>query len=52
MTAKYSPLNVALDHKWAGLSKRQTKELNPAVVFIILGMYCFIISCRRANEGF
>jgi ubiquitin-like 1-activating enzyme E1 A len=30
-------LSEALQHKWAGLSKRQTKEVNPAVFFSILG---------------
>lgn len=34
----YSPLHVALQHRWTGLTKRQTKELNPAVVHVILGM--------------
>lgn len=37
-TASYSRLSTALQHRWTGLTKRQTKELNPAVVHIILGM--------------
>lgn len=30
---------MALRHKWTGLTKRQTKEINPALVFTILGMF-------------
>jgi ubiquitin-like 1-activating enzyme E1 A len=37
MTAAYSPLDVAVLHKWTGLTKRQTKELNPAIIFTVLG---------------
>ncbi|KAG1748708.1 hypothetical protein EDB19DRAFT_1630029 [Suillus lakei] len=37
-SASYSRLYMALQHRWTGLTKRQTKELNPAVVHIILGM--------------
>ncbi|KAG1894170.1 uncharacterized protein F5891DRAFT_1063645 [Suillus fuscotomentosus] len=36
-TASYSRLSTTLQLRWIGLTKRQTKELNPAVVHIILG---------------
>ncbi|KDQ20787.1 hypothetical protein BOTBODRAFT_50847 [Botryobasidium botryosum FD-172 SS1] len=32
-SAVYAPLEAALKHSWKGLSKKKTKELNPAVVF-------------------
>jgi hypothetical protein len=32
----YPPLRDALKHTWKGLTRKQTKELNPAVVFSIL----------------
>ncbi|KAJ8519013.1 hypothetical protein ONZ45_g4000 [Pleurotus djamor] len=41
MITAYAPLHMALQHKWNGLSKRQTKELNPAVVFGILALWEF-----------
>ncbi len=37
--ASYSPLDVALRHKWSSLSKRQTKTLNPSAIFSIIGAY-------------
>src|SRR6266702_661795 len=37
VTVSYSPLREALEHRWSGVPRRQTKSLNPAVVFIILG---------------
>ena len=40
LTASYAPLEKALrDHRWAGLTRKQTKELNPAAVFSILGTF-------------
>ncbi|KAF8635925.1 hypothetical protein AX15_000101 [Amanita polypyramis BW_CC] len=33
----YPSLRTALRHRWTGLTRRQTKELNPAIVFTILG---------------
>jgi ubiquitin-like 1-activating enzyme E1 A len=36
-TASYPPLHTALLHRWTGLSKRQTKEVKPAIIFTILG---------------
>jgi len=39
MTTTYSPLDVAVRYRWTGLTKRQTKELNPAVVFAILAIW-------------
>lgn len=41
MTATYFPLHAALRHKWTGMTKRQTRELNPGVVFAILGLWEF-----------
>ncbi|KAF7291687.1 Fumarate reductase flavoprotein subunit [Mycena chlorophos] len=38
-SATYPPLADALAHKWTQLTKRQTKEVNPAVVFTILGIW-------------
>ncbi|KAH7920475.1 hypothetical protein BV22DRAFT_1021116, partial [Leucogyrophana mollusca] len=38
-TALYPPLHMALRHRWSALSKRQTKELNPAVVHTILALW-------------
>ncbi|KAG6813586.1 hypothetical protein H0H92_009630 [Tricholoma furcatifolium] len=38
-TAVYSPLNTALRHRWNNLTKRQTKEVNPAIVFSILAIW-------------
>ncbi|KAI6114358.1 hypothetical protein F5141DRAFT_706631 [Pisolithus sp. B1] len=35
----YSPLHMALRHQWSGLTKRQTKELNPAAVYAILALW-------------
>ncbi|KIN96336.1 hypothetical protein M404DRAFT_1006843 [Pisolithus tinctorius Marx 270] len=35
----YSPLHMALRHRWSGLTKRQTKELNPAAVYAILALW-------------
>lgn len=36
-TVSYRPLREALEHKWSGITRRQTKSLNPAAVFVILG---------------
>ncbi|KAG2151348.1 hypothetical protein DEU56DRAFT_777406 [Suillus clintonianus] len=38
-SASYSRLYMALQHRWTGLTKRQTKELNPAVVHLILALW-------------
>ena len=37
LTVSYSPLREALEHRWSSTPRRQTKSLNPAAVFIILG---------------
>jgi hypothetical protein len=37
VTVSYSPLREALGHRWTGTPRRQTKSLNPAAVFTILG---------------
>jgi len=40
LTATYAPLDTCLrDHRWAGLTRKQTKELNPAAVFSILALW-------------
>ncbi|KDQ62549.1 hypothetical protein JAAARDRAFT_30452 [Jaapia argillacea MUCL 33604] len=41
LSAQYCPLHVALKHRWSGLTKRQTKELNPSIVFTILAIWEF-----------
>ncbi|KAG5726873.1 SUMO-activating enzyme subunit 1 [Termitomyces sp. T112] len=38
-TEHYSSLEVALRHRWTSLTKRQTKEVNPAVVFSVLAIW-------------
>ena len=38
-TAIYTPLQTALRHDWGGWTKRQTKEVKPAILFSILGMF-------------
>jgi len=37
--ATYPPLSDALNHRWTTFTKRQTKELNPSVVFAILALW-------------
>jgi hypothetical protein len=37
VTVSYRPLREALEHRWSGMTRRQTKSLNPAAVFVILG---------------
>ncbi|PPQ89648.1 hypothetical protein CVT25_013835 [Psilocybe cyanescens] len=36
-TTVYTPLSSAIRYRWSGLSKRQTKEVNPALFFAIMG---------------
>ena len=36
-TAAYVPLRAALAHRWTSMTRRQTKELNPAIPFSVLG---------------
>ncbi|KAG5646536.1 hypothetical protein DXG03_003303 [Asterophora parasitica] len=38
-TALYSSLETALRHRWSNLTKRQTKEVKPAVIFSILAIW-------------
>ncbi|KAH9179277.1 hypothetical protein EDB89DRAFT_2111420 [Lactarius sanguifluus] len=33
VTVSYSPLREALEHRWSGIPRRQTKSLNPAVLW-------------------
>lgn len=37
-TAIYPPLSSAIRHRWSALTKRQTKEVNPALFFALTGM--------------
>jgi len=37
-TAIYPSLSSAIRHRWTGLSKRQTKEVNPALFFALTGV--------------
>ncbi|KAH9997836.1 hypothetical protein BJV77DRAFT_981829 [Russula vinacea] len=41
VTVSYIPLREALEHRWSGVTRRQTKSLNPAAVFIILALWEF-----------
>lgn len=48
LTATYAPLDTCLrDHHWAGLTRKQTKELNPAAVFSILGKFGYFAIIPR-----
>ncbi|KAI0632488.1 hypothetical protein C8Q77DRAFT_1060503 [Trametes polyzona] len=38
-TATYVPLKTALQHRWTGMTRRQTKELNPAIIFSVLATW-------------
>ncbi|EIM86091.1 uncharacterized protein STEHIDRAFT_147609 [Stereum hirsutum FP-91666 SS1] len=40
-SVQYCSLKEALTHNWAGMTRRQTKELNPAVVFAVLAIWEF-----------
>ncbi|KIP09716.1 hypothetical protein PHLGIDRAFT_126150 [Phlebiopsis gigantea 11061_1 CR5-6] len=39
LTATYCPLSNALQHRWLGLTRKQTKELNPTVIFTIFAIW-------------
>ncbi|KAI0269874.1 hypothetical protein BC834DRAFT_863729 [Gloeopeniophorella convolvens] len=41
VAVSYSTLREALEHRWTGVSRRQAKSLNPAVVFIIIALWEF-----------
>lgn len=49
VVAKYSTLTNALQHRWSGLSRRQTKELNPAAVFSVLGELSCPFYCKKSS---
>ncbi|KAJ4482268.1 hypothetical protein J3R30DRAFT_3458188 [Lentinula aciculospora] len=49
--ALYSSLQDALSHRWSALSKRQTKELNPAAVFAVLSLWQFQSIRKRLPSG-
>ncbi|KAJ3753871.1 hypothetical protein EV360DRAFT_96848 [Lentinula raphanica] len=51
MKASYPSLQDALRHRWSALSKRQTKELNPASVFAVLSLWKFQSSRKRLPNG-
>lgn len=44
MTAIYPPLSSAIQHRWSALTKRQTKEVNPALFFALTGVSNFVYS--------
>jgi hypothetical protein len=46
VTVSYSPLREALEHRWSGITRRQTKGMNPAAVFIILGGHSFFVRLK------
>ncbi|KAI0326877.1 hypothetical protein GY45DRAFT_1328331 [Cubamyces sp. BRFM 1775] len=46
-TATYVPLKTALQHRWTGMTRRQTKELNPAIVFAVLAVWEY----QAAHQG-
>ncbi|KAI0771138.1 hypothetical protein BD413DRAFT_62838 [Trametes elegans] len=46
-TAVYVPLTRALEHRWTGMTRRQTKELNPAIVFAVLAVWEY----QTAHQG-
>ncbi|KAI0755292.1 hypothetical protein C8Q80DRAFT_423967 [Daedaleopsis nitida] len=39
VTATYTPLRTALQHRWTGMTRRQTKEVNPAIPFSVLAVW-------------
>ncbi|KAL1745098.1 hypothetical protein HDZ31DRAFT_37145 [Schizophyllum fasciatum] len=48
----YPSLQNALQHKWSTMTKRQTKEVNPAVVFTVLAIWEFEARNNRLpSEG-
>ncbi|TBU26012.1 hypothetical protein BD309DRAFT_749915 [Dichomitus squalens] len=40
-TAVYVSLRTALQHRWTGMTRRQTKELNPAIPLAVLAIWEF-----------
>ena len=46
VTVSYSPLREALEHRWSGITRRQTKGMNPAAIFIILGRHSFFVRLK------
>ncbi|KAJ3513575.1 hypothetical protein NLJ89_g2874 [Agrocybe chaxingu] len=40
-TADYPPLSLAIISRWSTLTKRQTKEVNPALFFVIMAIWQF-----------
>lgn len=43
----YPSLQTALQHRWTGLTRRQTKEINPAIIFTILALWQY----QSAHNG-
>lgn len=41
VSANYPTLQEALQHKWSTMTKRQTKEVNPAIVFLTIALWEF-----------
>jgi len=40
-TAVYTPLTSAISYRWNNFTKRQTKEVNPALYFAVLAIWKF-----------
>ncbi|KAJ7288466.1 hypothetical protein C8J57DRAFT_1280350 [Mycena rebaudengoi] len=51
LSAVYPPLTEALQHRWTDLTKRQTKELNPAVIFAVLALWEYHARHGRLPTG-
>ncbi|KZT44414.1 hypothetical protein SISSUDRAFT_1038925 [Sistotremastrum suecicum HHB10207 ss-3] len=49
--AVYPSLKDALHHSWKGLKKKQTRDLNPSVIFGILGLWEFQAQHGRLPEA-
>ncbi|KIM89081.1 hypothetical protein PILCRDRAFT_768178 [Piloderma croceum F 1598] len=51
-TASYPTLQTALFQRWSGLTKRQTKEVKPAIIFTILAIweYQSLHQCNLPND--
>jgi hypothetical protein len=50
--ATYTPLASAIQHRWSSLTKRQTKEINPALFFAVLGELILIGSILFTPQQF
>ncbi|KAL1758430.1 hypothetical protein FB107DRAFT_288545 [Schizophyllum commune] len=51
VSVEYPSLQEALQHKWSTMTKRQTKEVNPAILFTILAIWEFEARNGRLPTG-